>query len=258
MEWLLSVYIAAAVFGVGVKIVEMAGMLGHHDDDGDDSHGHDNGHHEGGADDHFDGHSGDHSGNHSFADDHADFHVEHGEDSHAGYEHDHDEGFHSDHHDASDDAHINAGDEKAILHTYRKKKEKSVVLKTISILRFLVYFCLGFGGVGLFALLYYKNAAKSLYYSIPSGLVVMLLVILIRKSITREIDSHFKEEEFLMESATVIASIKKNSMGKIRINYGSVYQDRYARAKNPDEIIPLNSEVVVVDITDECMIVEKK
>lgn len=218
MNWLLTLYIATTIFGVGVKIVDIFGLFG--DDDDDDGNG---------FDEDVDGGQGEESG--------ADF--ENGAD------------------DIGQDAGTSdaEGDSDSII--YREKsKAGDRIVTFISILRYTVYFCLGFGPVGLFYVLTYEKSLTSLYYSLSMGIVVVIIVKIVRKILIKELDSHFSDKEFIMEKAVVIVTIGKNSMGRIRINYAGSYQDRYARNINGDQVIPKNTNVRIVDLTDECFIVE--
>ena len=47
-------------------------------------------------------------------------------------------------------------------------------------------------------------------------------------------------------------------MGKVRVKIGGTYAERFAKSKNPDQSIQSGTNVRVVDVTDECLWVEKE
>ncbi len=215
MNWLLSLYIATAVLGIGVKIVDLLGLFsGDEDKEGETGQNFD-------EQDSIEETQG------------------------------------TDDQNADMDTEENGikGAQDSILYKDKNRYGDSIIT-LISVLRYTVYFCLGFGPVGLFYIIMYEKNLASLYYSVPMGFVVILIVIIVRKTLIKELDSRFKDSDFIMEKAEVLVTIGKKSMGKIRINYAGTYQDRYARNSDRDKIIERGSLVRIIDITDECFIVK--
>ena len=219
MDWLFPVYIAATIFGVGITAVDLFGLIGGQSDEAGGSE--DDA--AGDAESDFDGEAGD-SGQ-----------VEGGE-------------------EAADEGE-GEGDRVSVA-GLDKRQRGSWVMRILSAVRNVVYFTLGFGPVGWFALARGEGTGSSLIWSIPVGIGVMVGVRLIRRLMRQELDSQLKDQDLLMEKATVSVTINKGRMGKVRVRVGGTYTDRYARSKNPEETIPIDTEVRVVDATDDCLYVE--
>jgi len=197
-------YIAATIFGAGVTVVDMIGVLGSQtgeDADGDDD----------AADD--DGDSGE---------------------------------------DAVDDH------PSVVAHDFRPRSAQKWILRSLNMLRNLVYFSLGFGPVGWFALGRYSQVSATLLWSIPSGLVVMVGARLLRRLLRSELDSQVAGGDLLMERGEITVSVSVGQMGKARIRVGGIYVDRFARAKEPGVSLPVGTTIRVVDVSDECIFVEEE
>lgn len=257
MDKLLSLYIACTIFGVGVTIIDMLGILGdlfHGSDHGTD--GGDHGDHGGDHGDHgsdhgdFDMGHGDHDGDHGDFDgahgdhggDHEDFDAAHGE---------HD-GDHGDEHSSGEHG------EKGSLVSQENYRERNILPRMLTIARSLVYFSLGFGPVGWFALATGRGTASSLAWSIPIGTVALVGGRLLRRIQRSELDSQLTAEDLIMERGEVLVSIGKGQMGKVRIFTESTYAERFARAKNPEESLRAGTKIRIVDVSDECVYVEEE
>jgi membrane protein implicated in regulation of membrane protease activity len=225
---LLSIYIASAVLGLGITVIDMLGLFGNESEDADFETGEDLGDDIG---DDFDSEA-DISG---------------------------DEGDAADFEDLSGDDPAQPSalghDSEADPSKRHKRRKRDITLTVLSGARSVVYFALGFGPAGLFALSQ-VSAPRSLAWSIPAGVAVLIGGRLLRKVLRRELDSQISTEELLLEAGEVIVSIAPGSMGKVRIKYGGSYVDRYARAADPNTRIALGTLVRVADISDECVYVE--
>ncbi len=238
MDGLLTLYIATAIFGVGVTIVDMFGILGSQsDDDGD------------GADDA----AGDDADGGDFdADDGGDFDDG---DSDAGDIDDADGDDSADDSDSSEDAGETSHNEGSLVAHDNIKHKRNPILKFLSYLRTLVYFSFGFGPVGWIVFSTGQKDLSSLFFSIPAGIVFAVAGRLFKRLQTHELDSQVKDAELLMERAEVLVTIGAGQLGKIRVNLDNTYVERYAKAKERTAVYPAGTEVRVVSITDECLIV---
>lgn len=242
MEWLFPVYIAATIFGVGVTVVDLLGLIGgeaagESGGDGDD-----------GGDDGADGDvDTDVSGEMPAIDD-------------AGV--DGGEGDAADSDDAAGDevpAEAESGEDgRASIVGHDKRQRGSLVLRALSGVRSVVYFSLGFGPVGWFAFARGEGIGASLLWSVPVGVAVMLGVRIVRRLMRQELDSQLKDSDLIMEKAVVCVTINKGRMGKVRVEAGGTYAERYARAKDPGLTIVKDTRVRVVDVADDCLYVEKE
>jgi membrane protein implicated in regulation of membrane protease activity len=285
MSNLLSLYIACTIFGVGVTIIDMLGILGdlfhgsEHGADGGDhgDHGGDHGDHGGdhgdfdiGHGDHggdhgdFDIGHGDHSGDHGDFDighgdhssDHGDFDIGHGD---HGSDHDDFDVDHGDHGGEHGDEH-GAGEhgEKGSLVLQENYRERNILPRILTTARSLVYFSLGFGPVGWFALATGRDTASSLAWSIPVGTVALVGGRLLRRIQRNELDSQLTAEDLIMERGEVLVSIGEGQLGKVRIFTEGTYAERFARAKNPKERLRAGTKIRIVDVSDECVYVEEE
>jgi membrane protein implicated in regulation of membrane protease activity len=133
----------------------------------------------------------------------------------------------------------------------------SGLVTAMSVVRSVVYFCLGFGPVGLFAMTQYGSPATTLLWSVPVGAVVMVGTRLLRRLASREISSDVSSQDLLMERGVVTVSIGKGQMGKVRVTIGGSYVDWYARCKG-ETSLKVGTRIRVVDATDECVYVEEE
>ena len=224
---LTSIYIASAIFGAGVTVIDMLGILG------------DLFHESGGA--HDAGSHGDHGGFHG---DHAGAHGDH--DDAAGSEHagEHAEGL----------AHADKGSAAA----HETYSERNVLGQILSIARSVVHFSLGFGPVGLFAVATGRGTLASLAWSVPVGVVAMIGGRLLRQLQRQRLDSQLTDADMIMERGEVLVSIGKGQIGKVRLLVEGVYAERYARAHDSAKSLPVGASVRVVDVSEECVYVEEE
>lgn len=246
MGWLLSLYIATTVFGVGVTLVDLLGGFGARSEDTSD--GEASGAEDDGGGDAEDGTADGDEG--SGEDTDAEGADEDGAEEGGEQEAESDES-------AVGDAAVGDAERVSIV-AHDRRQRGNAVIRILSVARSVVYFSLGFGPVGLFATLRGESVGIGLVWSIPVGVAVMIGTRLLRKALRQEIDSQFKGEDFIMERGRVIVSIGRGQIGKVRINVGGTYADRYAKAKNNKEDIPAGASVRVVDVTDEYIYVEKE
>jgi len=239
MSTLLSLYIACTIFGVGVTVIDMLGILGDLFHEGEDGAV--------GGDDGTHGDDGDHGGDEGdFAPDdggdHGDVDADHGDDGGD--------------HDGEDEGGAEHA-EKGSVASHEVYRERHPLVRVLSIARNLVHFSLGFGTVGWFALATGRDAASSLAWSLPVGTVALIGGRLLRRIQRSELDSQFKAEDLIMERGEVLVSIGKGQMGKVRIFMEGTHAERFARAKNPEESFRAGAKVRVVDVADECVYVEE-
>ena len=234
MEWILSVYIGASIFGVGVTIADLVGAFssltegGSDDGDGDAA---DDADADGGDDADADVDGGDSDGGVDGEDG-----GDEGEDA--------DEG-------GDDDSHPSV-----VAHDIRRRK--GLALRMVTTLRSLVYFSVGFGPVGWFATTQYSNPVATLAWSVPVGVIVLVLARGLRRLFRKDLSSDIKMTDLIMEAGEVIVSIGSGQMGKARISVGGVYVERFARAKDGQTEIPVGSKIRVVDVDQECVFVEQE
>ena len=219
MDWLYPFYIAATVFGVGVTAIDMFGMLGGQSQ-------------EGGVED-----------NGAAAEAVADNGVADNAVEATGVE---------------DNGAEESGDGRPSIVAHDRRQRGIWVLRFMSVARSVVYFCVGFGPVGWFALGRGESATASLIWSVPVGAAVMIGARLLRRVLRHELDSQLRSEDLLMEKGVVSVSIGAGRMGKVRILVGGTYAERFARTKDAELSIPKGASVRVVEVADDCVYVESE
>jgi membrane protein implicated in regulation of membrane protease activity len=144
-------------------------------------------------------------------------------------------------------------------HDSEKRERRSAIFRFFSILRSVVYFSMGMGPVGWFSLARGESNGSSLIWGLPVGLVVMVGARYLRRLMRKELDSQLKDEDFLLEKGEVIVTIEAGRLGKVRVHIGSsAYADRFAKAKDPKENLPVGTKIRVVDLDEECLYVERE
>ena len=229
---LFSIYLSLTIFGALVTLADMLLLAGHGDHQGDADNGTSIGH---------DGH----------VDTHIDAHGDAGTDGFTDHQlvHGSEDGDSAEGHDANtEDHHSLAG--------LDKRSRINPLLKMLQIFRMLVYFSLGFGPVGLFAVLTHLPPTTSLVYSIPSGIAILAGAMGLRRLFSRELNSQIDDSSLLFSEANVIVPIFPGQMGKIRIKAGGSYIDRYAKCADPSLSFKTEEKVRVSDIDEDCLIIE--
>ena len=218
MDFLNQTYIASTVFSVSVTLLDLMGLIGRGDHDGESSH----------ADSTADGHET------NFA-----------ADSSPGT--------------TNLEAHGDADSEAPVEYIDNSMAHSggTSILSMLTYLRSLVYFCLGFGPMGLFSLATDVSGIKSLLWSVPTGVGATVLARLFFRFQRSEIDSSLKPQEILFQEATVIVPITHSRIGRVRIQLGMNITERFALAKAPDETFVKNEVVWITEVTDEHVFVER-
>jgi len=219
MTLLLSVYIGATVFGVGVTLVDLFGLLGSHDGDHDATAGPTGGHV---GDDTASGVGGHDGGDHIPG---------------------HHDGAESVEHDGSVAGHD-------------RPDRRNPLLGLLAFLRNVIYFCLGFGPVGWFALATSGSVVTALVWSIPVGGAALIGTRVLRRFMRRELNSEISTGELLMERGVVTVSIGSGELGKVRVRLGDLYVERYARAATSGTEIRVGTRVRITDVSDDCVYVD--
>jgi membrane protein implicated in regulation of membrane protease activity len=222
MSWLLSLYIGATVFGVGVTFLDLLGVLG--GDQSDDADGGD----DFGAD----------------ADSDLDISADAGGEA-------------SGDSDADADADAQADDHHSAVLGHDRRSPGDALLAFFSLLRNLIYFCLGFGPVGWFALATGESLGATLAWSVGVGIVVLTGARILRRVLRSELTSSIRESDLLMERGTVTVTIMPGQLGRVRVKLGSAYIDRSARAENAEKKLGSGTAIQVVNLDADGVIVEE-
>lgn len=225
MSWLLHLYIGASVFGAGMILIDLLGLLNRHDESGDLDHDA----------------AGDDTDGFDHADDSGSEDIADTVDGHDGIETDSD----ADHADLH---------ESVVSHD--KKNVAGFIVTILALLRSVIYFSAGFGPTGWFALKTGETVTASLLWSVGAGLFIAVAARVLRRVQAHDLDSQIKDQELLMSEATVTVSVTQKTYGRVKIRFRERILERYALAANDEKFGPGES-VKVTDIGDEFVIVKK-
>ena len=125
----------------------------------------------------------------------------------------------------------------------------------LTYLRLFVYFCLGFGPMGLVALASGRSAATSLLLATPVGVVAVFLAQAFFRFQRSDVDSQLASSDLVGRAATVIVPLDDKAMGKVRILVGQVVTEQYALAARPGAAFNNGDQVMITSVTDECVYV---
>jgi membrane protein implicated in regulation of membrane protease activity len=131
----------------------------------------------------------------------------------------------------------------------------NTVLSVLTYLRLLVYFCLGFGPVGLVALLTGRSGLVALLLAVPVGVVAVFLAQAFFRFQQSDTDSSVRSNELLMREATVTVPLTHATMGRIRLQIGMSVVEQFALAEEPHAEFRRGDPVRIVRVTQECVYV---
>ena len=151
-----------------------------------------------------------------------------------------------------------SGTRPGLQKTVRRNADRGTqaVAKLIGTLRTGVYFSLGAGPTGLFALLTGVGAIASLGWSAGAGIFIAVLSRTLRAFVRRDLDSSIKPEEFLMDQAVISVPVSPGAMGKAIVSRYGRDTELYVRCKDQSQALPRGETVRIVDMDDDCYWVE--
>lgn len=139
--------------------------------------------------------------------------------------------------DASDDAMVLPDDKKG-----------KWIYTVLNFLRSIIYFCGGFGAVGIFGSLTDRSGLNTFVWSCGTGIILLIIIKLIMKLQNNVIDSQLKSSDLLFSEAEVLVTIYPEKMGRIRVHSGGIYHDLFAQGRDPIEYSK-GTKVFVVDVS---------
>lgn len=206
-----TIYVASAIFGAGMMLIDLTGVLSHIGDDGD--------------------------GEEDFPMDETEVNSP---TAHQGADADGEGG----------DNTSTSEDEGSVL-MYKPGKGKSLVLRWIAILKGIVYFALGFGATGWFATNSDYHWSLSLPLSLGMGILTLVIAKLVRRLQRSELNSQISDNQLLMSEAEVLVETGNRKIGKVRIKYEGMNVDRYARALDEQDYFKRGTTVRVMQVADD-------
>ncbi|MFW5807714.1 MAG: hypothetical protein ACOC2H_08950 [Spirochaetota bacterium] len=133
----------------------------------------------------------------------------------------------------------------------------NTILYIMGKLRTLVFFCAGFGTVGTFAILTGESPLSSIIWSIPVGVVTVLIFQFFKNLQQKSLDSSFSDQELVNLQGSALLPLSDGSPGKVRISFGRLEVVRYANVHKPDVTIEKGDRIRVVRVDDDFVYVDK-
>jgi hypothetical protein len=124
------------------------------------------------------------------------------------------------------------------------------------LLRIGVYFSLGAGPTGLFALFMGLGTVKSLLWSAGAGAGLAVLARLLRRLVRRELDSSIKSGELLMEKAVILIPVAPGKTGKALVRQFGREREIYVRCRDQEAAFAKGSEARIVDADESWFWIE--
>ncbi|GAB6088989.1 hypothetical protein [Spirochaeta dissipatitropha] len=227
MDTLLLIFASMAVFGLGVTLVDMFGLLGDDSNDSDGSDVLDS------DSDSFDGDSLDVDSS----------------DSESPMETDELLDGSSRHQSSS----VLASDEKMPAN----RSFFRFVSRSLSLLRNLVYFCLGAGPTGVFGILTGYGLLEVLAWSGGAGAGILLAARFIRSLARRDLDSTISINEYLFDEAVITVPVLPGQIGKGTVRRYEREVELYMRSRDSGETLRRGDHARIIEILDEICTVEK-
>lgn len=147
------------------------------------------------------------------------------------------------------------GDPSGQMHHGADQQGAGPILSALSYLRLFVYFCLGFGPMGLVAMATGRSAFASLLFAIPVGVAAVFVAQAFFRFQRHDTDSQLASADLVGQTGTVIIPLDDRTMGKVRILVGPVVAEQYALAARPGAAFERGDQVMISSVTDECVYV---
>ena len=114
-------------------------------------------------------------------------------------------------------------------------------------------FVMPFGPTGLFAQWIGDN---DFIWAVSMGLIVMVIAYTFRKLQANKLDSTINDADLLMEKGKVLVTIDPGKIGKVRIYFGGMNIDRYAKGKNETDEFNVGDDIQVHEVRNDIVIIE--
>ena len=150
-------------------------------------------------------------------------------------------------------------EEGSNLNPQRKLSKKSgfqIVTRILRTIRTAVYFALGSGPTGLFALYSGLNAGTSLIWSGAAGIASVFIVRMISKLLRKEMDSSIHSSELILGKAVLLTPILPGEMGKAAVQQYGRELYVYVKCKDSSLSLPKGAITSIVEFSDNIYLIE--
>jgi len=243
---LFILFMSLTVFGVGVTAVDFIGVLDHFGNDGD-GHGDGSSHEHGDESGHGDGSGHGHGSGHTHdapADSHS---VETANAANAANAANHGSNLAPENKNSKLTGDTGRPEDKTGI---------AVISKIINVLRNIVYFSLGFGPTGLFAIFSGLSRTSGLIWACAAGVVMMVLARLLKRFIRRDMDSSIKPDELLQERGVLLLPLEGGAISKAVVRQYGRDIEVYVRCKNKNVTLPKGKEIIIEDYDNDVYWIE--
>lgn len=138
----------------------------------------------------------------------------------------------------------------------RGSRRGAGVFRMLLALRMVVYFCCGFGPVGLASLLVGQTLALAVAAGAGAGVVIMAVAWLWIRLQRRELDSSIPDRDLVGAHASVTIAIAPGATGRVRIKLAQTVMDRYAVTRAPSRAIAKGEAVTITGLSGPDVVVQ--
>jgi len=191
----------------------------------------------------------------------AEFFMSFSEDTEASHEsslESHDEGLSLEDHSKNTLSHHSFDISSKDISQYKEISFLKVLLKTLSWLRMVVYFSLGFGVSGLFATFLGESSIATFLWALGLGIAVVMIYKISYKILRQEIDSTVKEDDLWLKTGEVLIPVRQGQLGKVEIKVDHRTVERYCKSFYENEEFKRGDRILIAKVTEECVYIEKR
>ncbi|MCL2265377.1 MAG: hypothetical protein FWC22_04975 [Treponema sp.] len=136
----------------------------------------------------------------------------------------------------------------------QKNPEKTgfkIISKIMSFLRNIVYFSLGFGPTGLFAVFKGLPKTSGLVWSLSAGIAVMILARFLKRFFRKDLDSSIKPDDLLQENGVLLLPLEGGEISKAAVRQYGREIEIYVRCRDLKTKLPKGKEIIIEEYDNE-------
>jgi len=127
----------------------------------------------------------------------------------------------------------------------QEKPSFVIITKIMWLFRNAVYFSLGFGPTGLFAVFSGLSRTSGLIWAFATGTAMMILARLLRRFIRRDLDSSIKTDELLQEKGVLLLPLEGGAISKAMVRQYGREIEVFVRCKDKNSNLPKGKEIII-------------
>ena len=133
----------------------------------------------------------------------------------------------------------------------KEKPAFRLIAVLMGLLRSTVYFSLGFGPTGLFALFSGLSQTAGLLWAGAVGLAMIALARLLKRFIRRDLDSSIKPDELIHEKGVLLLPLEGSAISKASVHQFGRETRIYVRCADENAKLAKGQEITIVDYDND-------